>query len=104
MVSDSDDGRISMEPPALGGLVEVVVRGVPIAVANVNGALHAFESTCTHADCSLTDGTLKDLTVVCACHGGTFDLVTGAVLAGPPDGPIRIRPITRDGDQLVIGD
>ena len=84
-------------------MVEVDVGGTPVAIANVDGSLHAFESTCPHAMCSLTDGILKGLTVVCSCHGGTFDLRTGQVLAGPPDEPIRIRAIARDGDELVIG-
>jgi len=103
VTADSNSRRFRIEPPAPGAMTEVDIDGVPVAIANVEGALYAFESTCTHNQCSLTEGRLAGLTVVCACHGGTFDLRTGEVLAGPPDEPIRIRSVQQAGEELVVG-
>lgn len=75
--------------PAIGEMTVVVSDGVKVAVANVDGALYAFDATCTHQGCSLGDGELEGATVVCPCHEGTFDIATGAVLSGPPPAPIR---------------
>jgi len=59
------------------------VRGVKVAIANVAGAFHAFDDTCTHAGCSLAGGDLEETTVICPCHGSEFDVRSGEVLHGP---------------------
>ena len=38
---------------ASGGMVAFDVDGTPVAVANVDGRLLAFDDTCTHRGCSL---------------------------------------------------
>jgi nitrite reductase/ring-hydroxylating ferredoxin subunit len=73
-----------------------------IAVARVNGELHAFDDTCTHAACSLADGELEDATVVCPCHMGQFDLKTGEVLDGPPPDPINVYPVQENDGKLTV--
>ena len=35
------------------------VHGTRITVANVGGAFHAFDDTCTHLQCSLAEGDLE---------------------------------------------
>jgi len=64
-----------------------------IAIAVVGDSYHAFEDTCTHAHCSLSDGDLSGTTVICACHDGEFDVTTGEVLDGPPEEPIITFPL-----------
>ena len=44
------------------------VHGTKIAVANVEGAFHAFDDTCTHMACSLAEGDLEERTVICPCQ------------------------------------
>ena len=78
--------------PAEGELTSVRVDGHPIALAVAGGDLLAFDDTCTHAQCSLADGEVEGRTVVCPCHAGTFDMTTGAVLAGPPKTALRTSP------------
>ena len=76
--------------PSEGTIAKVEVDGEAVAVAMVDGVLHAVDDTCTHAGCSLSDGDVEGDTVVCPCHFGTFDLRTGAVLSGPPERPVGV--------------
>jgi 3-phenylpropionate/trans-cinnamate dioxygenase ferredoxin component len=65
------------------------VGGERIAVANVGGAFHAFNDTCTHLRCSLAEGELEGTVVTCPCHGSQFDVTTGEVLRGPAQEPVQ---------------
>jgi nitrite reductase/ring-hydroxylating ferredoxin subunit len=65
------------------------VGGERIAVANVGGAFHAFDNTCTHLQCSLAEGELEGTVVTCPCHGSQFDVTTGEVLRGPAQEPVQ---------------
>ncbi|MDP9390331.1 MAG: Rieske (2Fe-2S) protein, partial [Actinomycetota bacterium] len=69
--------------PDEGELVAVDVEGTAVAVAVLDGEVHAFDDTCPHAGCSLAEGELEDDSVVCPCHFSTFDLTTGRVVQGP---------------------
>ena len=74
----------------VGGVTAIDVRGTRIAVANVGGTYYAFDDTCTHEQCSLTEeGELADTTITCTCHGSEFDVQTGKVLAPPALLPVR---------------
>ena len=73
----------------VGAMVAVDVEGRKIAVANVDGALFAFDDACTHRHCSLAKGRLSGKTVTCECHGSQFDVTTGTVLRGPAAQPVR---------------
>jgi 3-phenylpropionate/trans-cinnamate dioxygenase ferredoxin subunit len=77
------------------------VEGTKVNVANANGHLYAFDDTCTHAGCSLAMGELDGTTVTCACHGSQFDVVSGAVLRGPAQSPVRSRMVQVDGEDLL---
>ena len=72
-----------------GDLAAFDVGGERIAVANVGGALHAFDDTCTHLQCSLALGELEGTVVTCPCHGSQFDVTSGEVLRGPAQQPVR---------------
>lgn len=74
--------------PEEGELTVVTVDSRPVAVAASGGRLYAFDDTCTHQQCSLSEGEVEGGSVVCPCHGGTFDMTTGKVLDGPPPSPI----------------
>jgi 3-phenylpropionate/trans-cinnamate dioxygenase ferredoxin subunit len=78
------------------------VRGTKIAVANVGGAFHAFDDTCTHMACSLAGGDLEETTVICPCHGSEFDVTSGAVLQGPAREPLATYKTRVEGDNLEI--
>jgi Ferredoxin subunits of nitrite reductase and ring-hydroxylating dioxygenases len=58
---------------------EVTAFGVgerQVAVANVEGDLHAFDDVCTHQQCSLAEGELDGTTIECP--------VTAASSTSPP--------------------
>jgi nitrite reductase/ring-hydroxylating ferredoxin subunit len=79
------------------------VRGTKIAVANVGGAFHAFDDTCTHMACSLAEGDLEETTVICPCHGAEFDVTSGAVLQGPARKPLATYKTRVEGGNLEVG-
>jgi len=103
VTNESVTTRVHAGIPGRGEMTAVDVEGVPVAIANVDGKLHAFDDTCTHRECPLSEGELVGLTVVCPCHRSRFDLATGEVLNPPATRPIRIRSVEVDGDHLVIG-
>ncbi len=78
------------------------VRGTKIAVANVGGAFHAFDDTCTHMACSLAEGDLEETTVICPCHGAEFDVTSGVVLQGPARKPLATYQTRGEGGNLEV--
>lgn len=81
-----------------GEMAPFEAGNVRVAVANIDGTLYAFDDICTHRACSLSEGDVEETSVVCACHGGEFDLESGDVIGGPPLDPIHIYEVrVRDG-------
>jgi nitrite reductase/ring-hydroxylating ferredoxin subunit len=77
------------------------VEGTRVNVTNTGGRLYAFDDTCTHMGCSLSDGELEGTTVTCACHGSQFDVTSGDVLRGPAQRPVRSRMVQVQGEALL---
>jgi nitrite reductase/ring-hydroxylating ferredoxin subunit len=73
-------------------VVPAELRGTLLALARVEGAWHAVEAWCTHAECPLTDGWVEGHALRCPCHGSLFDVRDGAVLEGPAEDPLRTCP------------
>ncbi|HXG40511.1 MAG TPA: Rieske (2Fe-2S) protein [Candidatus Limnocylindrales bacterium] len=88
--------------PVAGAPVVVSVDGVDVAVVRLGDRFVAFDDTCSHRQCPLSEGELDERTVTCPCHRSRFDLTTGAPLDGPARQPIRIRRVVPDGDGLLI--
>jgi nitrite reductase/ring-hydroxylating ferredoxin subunit len=75
-----------------------------IAIARVDGRLHAFDDLCTCAQqaCPLSGGRLTRTTIMCQCHGSRFDIATGAVLDGPATKPLNLHEAREiEGDVQV---
>ncbi|MDQ3986737.1 MAG: non-heme iron oxygenase ferredoxin subunit [Actinomycetota bacterium] len=85
-----------------GDLKAFEIEGVKVAVANVDGTLHAFGNVCTHRQCPLAKGDLEGTTVTCPCHGSQFDVTTGAVLSGPAEDPVPSYPVRIQDDAIQI--
>ncbi|HKJ11591.1 MAG TPA: Rieske (2Fe-2S) protein [Ornithinimicrobium sp.] len=65
------------------------------------GEFVAFDATCPHQGCSVSefvDGELK-----CPCHGSRFDPATGEVLGGPATTGLQTKSVSVEGDDLVVG-
>lgn len=45
--------------------------------------ISALHDVCSHAGCSLSDGTVVGETIQCGCHGSRFRLKDGGVVVGP---------------------
>lgn len=87
---------------AAGQMRAVDVDGTRVNVANVAGQFYAIDDACTHARCSLANGTLAGTTVTCACHGSQFDVTSGAVLRGPATRPERSRRVRVENGNLLV--
>ncbi len=58
-------------------------KGQRIMLVKRGETVFALSDNCAHAGCSLTKGHLEGDTIVCSCHGSTYDLRDGTVLHGP---------------------
>ena len=74
-----------------------------VAVANVEGDLHAFDDYCSHQQCSLAEGELDGTIVECPCHGSQFDVTTGEAVQGPATDPVDVFEVGEgDGELRVL--
>jgi len=76
--------------------------GKRISVAKVNGNFFAFDDTCTHQSCSLSEGFLEDDSVECPCHGALFDIKSGTVLRLPATVAITTYPVKVENDAILV--
>jgi cytochrome b6-f complex iron-sulfur subunit len=66
-----------------------------------DGAWVAFDAVCTHLGCTVGFEP-QNHRIFCPCHGGTYDMRTGDVVAGPP--PRGLKPYkveVTDGHVIV---
>jgi 3-phenylpropionate/trans-cinnamate dioxygenase ferredoxin component len=82
----------------------VVIEDLEIALAKLDsGEWVAFDNSCTHEDCPLSDGTLDGEEIICYCHSATFDVRTGQVVEGPAEDPINVYPVRVLDGELQVG-
>jgi len=81
---------------AAGDAVSVSVNGTAaLVIRGADGALTAFDATCTHAGCEVgwRDGEIR-----CPCHHARFDPATGEPTRGPAREPLaQLAVVERDG-------
>jgi len=87
---------------ALGTAKQVEVDGEMIAIFNIDGEFFAINDCCTHAQASLSEGTIEDKTVTCPWHGAQFDLKTGKNLTMPAPTPVQTYTLKIEGDAIKI--
>ncbi len=87
---------------AMGEINAYLVGNRTVAVANVDGDLQAFDDTCTHQGCSLSEGELDGTVVECPCHGGRYDVITGEVVGGPPPEPVDVFEVVEEGGEIRV--
>ncbi|HET9375882.1 MAG TPA: bifunctional 3-phenylpropionate/cinnamic acid dioxygenase ferredoxin subunit [Chthoniobacterales bacterium] len=73
-----------------------------IAVFNVAGRFYAISDICTHAEASLSEGTVDGETVECPLHGACFDLRTGEALTPPAVDPVQTFPVVIQEDTIYV--
>jgi nitrite reductase/ring-hydroxylating ferredoxin subunit len=74
----------------VGASVTVSFGRYPALVINTNMGLRAYSAVCTHFACICKWDKSKNL-IVCPCHDGFFDPLTGNVISGPP--PKGLQPL-----------
>ena len=70
------------------------------AVVRIGDEVYAIGDRCSHADVSLSEGTVDpdDRTIECFKHGSTFDLRTGEPQSLPATRPVPVYDVrVRDG-------
>jgi nitrite reductase/ring-hydroxylating ferredoxin subunit len=86
----------------IGKMKGIVSGGKEILIANLNGEYYAMGNICTHEGCTISGGTLKGDRVQCPCHGSTFDIKTGAVIAGPAQNPEPSFKVRVESGQILL--
>ena len=88
-----------VKPNSMKGLT---IKDQKILLANANGTYYAIGDKCTDRGCQLSKGELKGDTVVCPCHGSTFDLKTGNFLKGPTKKPESAYELKVENNDVMI--
>ncbi len=73
-----------------------------VAIAHVGSDFFAIDNICTHAQCSLGEGSLVDREVECSCHGSRFDVATGAVRFLPATIPVKTYKVRVEGEDISV--
>ncbi len=90
--------REALDP---GKIVEIIIGGTSIAVANVDGTFYATANACPHAEGPLGEGAVEGCSVVCPYHGWRFDLRTGACTTVPGKS-VQTYPVQLVGDAVCV--
>ena len=84
------------------GVTGVNVDGITIALYRLGDEIFATHGICTHALAFLSDGWVEDGKIECPLHQGQFDIRTGKALCSPVTEDLRVYPVKRDGDDILI--
>ncbi|MGI8930670.1 MAG: Rieske (2Fe-2S) protein [Candidatus Limnocylindria bacterium] len=83
-----------------GELMPVEIDGTPVVLVRHAGGYYAVQNNCSHRDFPLSEAGFdpRDAVLVCAWHGGCFDVRTGAAVVSPAVEPVETFPVrVRDG-------
>ena len=86
-----------------GELIPVEINGTPVVLVRHGGAFYAVQNNCSHKDFPLSEAGFdpRDEVLVCAWHGGCFDLRTGAAVVPPAVDPVEVFPVRVSADGWV---
>jgi Rieske Fe-S protein len=70
-----------------------------IAVRTPDGNLFAYSQVCTHLSCAVVYSK-SDNKLLCPCHKGSFNIIEGAPIGGPPTRRLPRIILKQRGDQL----
>jgi nitrite reductase/ring-hydroxylating ferredoxin subunit len=91
----------TLDQLAPGQGMTVMVRGVPVALFNVDGTVFAIDDTCLHEGVSLGTGELRGTIVRCRAHGWRYDVATGRTVDVPEYGVTCLSVQVVEGAILV---
>ena len=78
-----------------GELIPVEIDGTPVVLVRHAGEFFAVQNNCSHKDFPLSEAGFdpRDGVLVCAWHGGCFDVRTGDAVVPPATEPVETFPI-----------
>lgn len=83
-----------------GEIRSVSVAGQRLLLANIDGALRAFEDRCLHQAVPLSRGCLRGAVLTCSAHAWQYDLLTGRGV-NPAGISLRALPIEARDDGTI---
>jgi len=93
---------LSLASLVAGKPVKLEKSGRTICVTRVGDEIFAIDDTCSHSDASLSEGEVTDFKIECWLHGAEFDLRTGEALTPPAVAPVKVYPVSVDGDSVTV--
>jgi len=86
-----------------GELIPVEIDGTPVVLVRHEGSFYAVQNNCSHRDFPLSEAGFdpRDGVLVCAWHGGCFDVRSGEAVALPATEPVETFPTRVSGDGWV---
>lgn len=88
-----------------GKVKQVKIGGELVALYHTeNDEWYATSDICTHEQCNLSyeGGRLQGLVAECDCHGGRFDIKTGAIVSPPPMEPLKTFKVVVEGQDIFV--
>lgn len=72
-----------------------------LLIHHEDGHYTAFDAVCSHLGCTVRFEP-QNHRIFCPCHGGTYDVNTGEVVAGPPPRGLKVYKVeVADGNVVV---
>ncbi len=100
-------GKPAAAKAALASTADIPVGGGKILAAQKlvvtqpkAGTFKAFSNVCTHQGCAVSS--ISDGTIICPCHGSTFDIADGSVVDGPARSPLAAKKIKVSGKSITL--
>jgi glycine betaine catabolism B len=101
----TSDGWVEVCPAAdvpAGKLRRVMVGGVAVVIAQVDGRFHAVDDVCGHRGAALSRGRLEGTLIECPMHFAQFDVRTGEFVAGPDARNLGAHEVREVDGMLLI--
>ncbi len=86
--------------PVGGGVVVKTANGPVVVTHPTDNEFLAFNGRCPHAGCPVAE--VLENTIMCNCHGSTFDGSTGDRLEGPAPTGLEPVPIQVTGGEIYL--
>jgi 3-phenylpropionate/trans-cinnamate dioxygenase ferredoxin component len=83
---------------------KIVHNGVALAVVRIEDSVYVIDDTCSHADVSLSEGTVwsDECEIECWKHGTTFSLKSGEPQSFPATQPVRVYTVSIVDDAVLL--
>ena len=82
----------------LGSITQLDIADLEIALAHTEEGLFAIDDVCSHAEVSLSDGSINGCLIECPMHGAEFDLKTGEAKSLPATKALSVYKVLVNGD------